>query len=486
MPKKKQQGDTEQLRDFYYDTLEGGKLEKVWYKVQKEFPGQYTKTEVKQFLDRQASTQKTKQFRKRPSMFTSIKAKRPGNIYQIDLMFFGNVVGSQRWSGVLNVIDVHSRFVWSELIKQDPKPKNHKPGTPWRMAKSGGKGQQTVLNAFKKILERGKVPRNVNMDEGNEFTNKAFQSYLAEKDIIPHYSNPYTFIKNPIVERFNRTLRDMFRDKLEQGKSMNEAVQGLQKMIKSYNTDLHRTIKAEPLDVWEGKDENKQVFNNPTFNLEKGEQVRILERQGEFSKSGKYKWSDEIYTIDDIERKPSSSSSKVARYFVNDSDDRRLTYIDSADKQEYRGWFMGYQLQKVSGAERSKSYDAKKVAKEKKLQAQKVASAKQGRKMAKEGLDDQPATAIKKTLPKRKAQADPLKLKGKSIRVKWYDDGPLTVKAERERGKQGKFFSGKVVSFNSQKKVYRIAYDDDVDGIYESNLTVQSRSDFIPKANWRT
>ena len=70
--------------------------------------------------------------------------------------------------------------------------------------------------------------------------------------------------------------------------------------------------------------------------------------------------------------------------------------------------------------------------------------------------------------------------------VKWYDDGPLTVKAERERGKQGKFFSGKVVGFNSQKKVYRIAYDDDVDGIYETNLTVQSRGDFIPKANWRT
>eukprot|EP01048_Picozoa_sp_COSAG05_P002912 COSAG05_NODE_127_length_17241_cov_7.514817_15_plen_193_part_00 len=192
-------------------------------------------------------------------MFTSIRATKSGDVYQIDLMFFGNVVGPQRWSGVLNVIDVHSRRAWSELIKQDPKPKNHKPGTPWRMAKSGGKGQTSVLNAFKKILERGKVPKHVTMDEGNEFTNRAFKAYLSEQNIRPHYSTPqtYMYMKNPIVERFNRTLRDDFRDRLAQGMTMSEAVNDLQFMIKSYNEDLHSTIKAEPLEVWEGTDTNK-------------------------------------------------------------------------------------------------------------------------------------------------------------------------------------------------------------------------------------
>ena len=52
MPKKKQEGDVEKLKDYYYDTLEGGKLDKVWYKVQKEFPGEYTRAQVKRFLDR--------------------------------------------------------------------------------------------------------------------------------------------------------------------------------------------------------------------------------------------------------------------------------------------------------------------------------------------------------------------------------------------------------------------------------------------------
>ena len=75
-------------------------------------------------MDDQASVQETKQFRARPQLFTSIRGKKPGNIYQIDLVFFKNVVGPQRWSGVLNVIDIYSRHAWSELIKQDPKPKN--------------------------------------------------------------------------------------------------------------------------------------------------------------------------------------------------------------------------------------------------------------------------------------------------------------------------------------------------------------------------
>ena len=75
-------------------------------------------------------------------------------------------------------------------------------------------------------------------------------------------------------------------------------------------------------------------------------------------------------------------------------------------------------------------------------------------------------------------------MKGKTIKVKWYDEGPLTVKAVKARGSQGKLFPGVVKSYNSTKKVYRVQYEDDVDGVYETNLTEKSRSDFIPKKNW--
>eukprot|EP01047_Picozoa_sp_COSAG01_P032837 COSAG01_NODE_2389_length_7776_cov_8.174547_4_plen_190_part_00 len=179
-------------------SLGGGKFEKTWKRVQREFPDESTRKQVKEFVESQASTQETKAFKRKPSMFSSIRAKKPGDIYQIDLMFFsGGRVG--QYAGVLNVVDVYSRFAWSELIKSDPKPKNHKKGTPWRMTTAGGKGQTSVLNAFKKIIHRsgGRTPKHINMDEGNEFTNCNFQAYLqqigAEPDHIRHAGySPYT------------------------------------------------------------------------------------------------------------------------------------------------------------------------------------------------------------------------------------------------------------------------------------------------------
>ena len=55
-----------QLRSFYYDVLRGGKLEKTWKRVQREFPGEYSRKQVKEFIDNQASAQETK-----PSSATS-------------------------------------------------------------------------------------------------------------------------------------------------------------------------------------------------------------------------------------------------------------------------------------------------------------------------------------------------------------------------------------------------------------------------------
>jgi transposase InsO family protein len=284
----------EQLRSFYYDVLKGGKLEKTWQRVQREFPGEYTRKQVKEFIDSQASAQETKQFRRNLKNFTSIHAKKAGEIFQIDLMFFsGGAVGPQRWAGALVCVDVYSRYAWAELVKQDPKPKNHNRGTPWRMARAGGKGQKSVLDAFKAVLQRsgGRVPKHVNMDEGNEFTNNLFQSFLQEKDITPHYSNKFTFMKNPIAERFNRTLRDAMQEFKATGKSQFEAVKALQDIVKNYNRDVHSTTKERPVDVWRGKRENQQKRNNPEFDFGEGDRVRLLERQSDFRKSGKYKWS---------------------------------------------------------------------------------------------------------------------------------------------------------------------------------------------------
>ena len=52
----------------------------------------------------------------------------------------------------------------------------------------------------------------------------------------------------------------------------------------SYNTDFHRTIQGEPIDVWEGKEKNKQELKNPTFDFQEGDDVRLFIRKGAFEK----------------------------------------------------------------------------------------------------------------------------------------------------------------------------------------------------------
>ena len=63
-----------QLSEFYYEVLGGGKLDKTWKRVQREFPGEYTRKQVKEFVDSQASVQ---------FKFTSIHAKEPGGIFLV-------------------------------------------------------------------------------------------------------------------------------------------------------------------------------------------------------------------------------------------------------------------------------------------------------------------------------------------------------------------------------------------------------------------
>ena len=482
-----------QLRSFYYDVLRGGKLEKTWKRVQREFPGEYSRKQVKEFIDNQASAQETKPYKRDVKKFTSIHAKKPGGIFQIDLMFFtGGNVGPQRYAGVLNVVDVYSRYAWSELIKADPKPKNHKAGTPWRMAAAGGKGRKSVLNAFKKILQRsgGRKPQNVNMDEGNEFTNDSFKSYLQEIGATLHYSNKYTFMKNPIVERFNRTLRDAMREFEATGKTQFEAVQALQGIMKNYNRDVHSTTKERPIDIWRGKETNKQKRNNPTFNFKEGDEVRLLETKGLFAKSGAKGWSKEVYRIYDVKQKSPASASKVMRYLLEINGDP-LSFIDKKDKAEKPAWFMGYQLLAAGKSERPEGYSSDKAKQANATKAGKKQKAKQRRALAKEGLDDAgPVTRQKRRKRQPKAPTAPTAAKvakkakkakkagnlkvGQGIRVKWNMEGG---------GFQ--WYEGRIVGYDAARQHHLVVYEGEDSTPYAINLTQSKQPEFVRKKNWK-
>ena len=494
--KPKEDGDSAKLREMFYGKMKGmGKFDKLWYRLQKEYgkkDNPFSQKQVKAWLAKQRGVQETRKFKKRPGLFTSIRGKRPGNIFQIDLMFFKFPLGKQKWSGVLNAVDVYSRRAWSEFIKADPKPMNHKKGTPWRMKTKGGKGQQSVLAAFKRILEqstiKGKpvVPKHVNMDQGNEFTNKLFRSFLAEKGITPHFSRAETFAHNPIVERFNRTLRDKMAE--YDGDVTQETWSDL---IDGYNSDFHRTIQGEPMEVWEGKEKNKQELKDPTFDFKEGDDVRLLIRKGAFEK-GTWEYSKDVFRIYDVQRSDKKSTSRVARYFVMDSDGDPLTSMDSESGKEEPSFYMGYQLLLANDIEDSPNYKEQKVKQQAAQTEKKEKAAKVSRKLAKEGLDDAaPVTRTRRK--KRDKELTGKDLVGKRIQVGFAFDKPMTsavagLKSSLKNLKPA-FYWGTITKFSSSTGKHSIKFEED-NKTLRINVSNPKDDDYISDkyikpANWK-
>jgi len=94
---------------------------------------------------------------------------------------------------MLNVIDILSKFAWSIPMKN----------------KTG----LTTLEAFKQIAkESGRIPKHLWVDQGKEFYNKDVKHWLKENNIIMY--STYGEHKSAVVERFNKTLKEMMWKKI--------------------------------------------------------------------------------------------------------------------------------------------------------------------------------------------------------------------------------------------------------------------------------
>ena len=64
-----------------------------------------------------------------------------------------------------------------------------------------------LVEAFTTIFKQGRKPDKLQTDAGTEFKNKTFQTFLKQHDV--HHFVTYSETKAQIVERFNRTLKQM-------------------------------------------------------------------------------------------------------------------------------------------------------------------------------------------------------------------------------------------------------------------------------------
>lgn len=86
---------------------------------------------------------------------------------------------------LLVIVDVFSRFLWVRCLKD--------------------KKAQSVIDAFKDILDGPRQPKAIRTDKGNEFYNRYLKRYLKEKGIKFCYALNET--KANFAERYIQTLK---------------------------------------------------------------------------------------------------------------------------------------------------------------------------------------------------------------------------------------------------------------------------------------
>ena len=179
----------------------------------------------------------------------------------------------------------------------------------------------TIKNALQKIFNKRK-PKFLWTDNGKEFYNNQVND-LLEKNNIKLYSTNNSEIKSSVIERFNRTLKNiMYKKFTENNNTIFYNI--IDKLVNEYNNKYHRTIKMTPVEASKKINENKikQIYNfektNKIAKFKIGDHVRISLNKNIFEKSYETNWTEEIFVIYDIKY------SNVPYYYLKDLNDEKL------------------------------------------------------------------------------------------------------------------------------------------------------------------
>ena len=280
-----------QLEPIYWDASQPGSLsglENV-YRVLKRKKIKIKRKELKNWLATQESYTRYRRILKK---FPRNKVLTRGidDLWQIDLTDMQNISKDNKNLYLVTCIDVFSKFAWVTPIKN--------------------KKADNVLEAFKSIINSGiRKPNKLQSDEGTEFLNSKFKSYLDEINVGHYFVN--SELKASVVERFNRTIKEKIYRYFTYKNTYNY-ISVLDDLVKSYNNSFHNAIKTSPANVT--RDNEKKIYKtlygtieneNFNFRFKLGDKVRITKYKRTLEKGYTPKWTEEIFKIKrQIPRKP--------------------------------------------------------------------------------------------------------------------------------------------------------------------------------------
>ena len=156
----------------------------------------------------------------------------------------------------------------------------------------------SIVNAFQKIISKGRKPNKIWVDQDSEFYNNSFKDFLKINN-IEMYST-YNEGKSVVAKRFIRTLKNKIF-KYMTAISKNVYLDVLDNIVNKYNNTVHRTIKMKSIDVASdsyagyNEDSNKK---DPKFKV--GDCVRISKYKNIFAKGYTQNFSKEVFVISKI------------------------------------------------------------------------------------------------------------------------------------------------------------------------------------------
>lgn len=219
--------------------------------------------------------------------------------WQADLAEVGLIANyNEGYRYILTVIDIFSRYAWARPLKS--------------------KRGEDVAAAFKDIFDEGRIPKRVQTDQGREFENRHVRSLFAEHNV--ELFSVKSAYKAAIVERFNRTLKHrIWRYFTAENKQVWTDI--LQDAVHAYNHSVHRSIKRKPADVSsDDVGDLRDLFSKRvkppagTDDIHVGDKVRISKVKSVFEKGYLPTWTEEIFTVTEINRKYTPISYKLKDY----------------------------------------------------------------------------------------------------------------------------------------------------------------------------
>lgn len=278
------------MEKFYYDPSHYAGYSAVENLTRAAKPN-YTHDDIVRWLESQdAYTLHRPLRRKFPRLHYNVT--NIDDVWEADLIELRNLKSyNDGYSYLLVIIDVLSKFVWVEPIKD--------------------KTSASVKDAFQRVLARseGRVPVYLQTDKGKEFIGRTLQTFLKENDIR------FRVVRNPdvkvaIVERFNRTLKErMWRYFTH--KNTRRYFDVLQDIVRAYNHTRHSSTRMQPATVtrenariarenitrrWpKGKVSSEKRGRKVKFRV--GDFVRISSAKAAFEKGYEARWSEEIFRI---------------------------------------------------------------------------------------------------------------------------------------------------------------------------------------------